>query len=337
MMDMADGTSLEQLARIPIHDVGADFPLATLECEEARAIALIEDATRHVPRMALVSLDAISRRWLAKQDSAHLAEIDAVARRLARPGAYFLSVNYEWGCTCRVAPAPDRKSARLVRVLDWHTPGLGRHVIAARVAGAAGPFVALTWPGYTGVLQAMAPGRFAAALNQAPMRKPLGRFYLDWAVNRARVWRTPHVMPAVLLREAFERARNFTEAKQMLARRPISTPAIFSLAGVRPDEVAIIERTETDARVHEGSSNATANHWQAPGWHGHSRGYDSTGRVRRMLDVSPVFDPRFPWLAPPILNGDTRLVVIADAREGRIMARGFEATRPATEPFDLAA
>ena len=106
---------------------------------------------------------------------------------------------------------------------------------------------------------------------------------------------------------------------------------------VRPDEVAIIERTETDARVHECSSNATANHWQAPGWHGHSRGYDSTGRVRRMLDVSPVFDPRFPWLAPPILNGDTRLVVIADAREGRIMARGFEATRPATEPFDLAA
>jgi hypothetical protein len=332
---MADGTSLEQLARIPVHDVGADFPLATLEREEARAVALIGEATRHVPRIALTSLDAISRRWLAKQDSVHLAEIDAVAQRLGLPGAYFLSVNYEWGCTCRVTPAPDRKSARLVRVLDWHTPGLGRHVIAARVAGGAGPFVTLTWPGYTGVLQAMAPGRFAAALNQAPMRKSLGGFYVDWAVNRARVWRMPHITPAHLLREVFERARSFAEAKGMLARRPISTPAIFSLAGVRADEIAIIERTETDARVHEGASNATANHWQAPGWHGHSRGYDSAGRVRRMLGVSPLFDASFPWLASPILNHDTRLVMIADAKEGRVMAQGFEATRPATEPLDL--
>jgi hypothetical protein len=331
---MAERDPPEPLARIPVHDVGADFALATLEREEARAVALIEDATRHVPRMALVSLDAISRRWLAKQDSAHLAEIDAVARRLALPGAYFLSVNYEWGCTCRVGPAPDRKSARLVRVLDWHTPGLGRHVIAARVAGAAGPFVTLMWPGYTGVLQAMAPGRFAAALNQAPMRKPLGRFYLDWAVNRARVWRMPHLTPAHLLREVFESARNFGEAKRMLAQRAISTPAIFSLAGVRADETAIIERTETDARVHEGFG-ATANHWQAHGWHGHARGYDSAGRLRRMLDVSPTFDAGLPWLAPPILNRDTRLVMIADASEGRLMAQGFEATRPATEPLDL--
>ncbi len=283
---------------IPVHAVGVSFPLETLECEEARANALIDGATRQVPLAALRSLDAVSRRWLAKQDSVHLAEIDAIAARLHRPGAYFLSVNYEWGCTCRVAPAPDHKSARLVRVLDWRTPGLGRHVIAARVACDAGPFVTLTWPGYTGILQGMAPGRFAAALNQAPMRKPLGAFYLDWAVNRARVWRMPHLTPAHLLREVFETAGGFAEAKRMLTERPISTPAIFSLAGVETAEMAIIERSEMEARVHEGT-NATANHWQAAGWRGHARGKDSAGRARQMHSVAPELDAGFSWLEAP--------------------------------------
>lgn len=327
---------MPDLQRIPVHDVGRAYPLETLVREEARALALIEGATRGVPLVALKSLDAISRRWLAKQDSVHLAEIDAIALRLRRPGAYFLSVNYEWGCTCRVAPAPDHASARLVRVLDWMTPGLGRHVVAARVECAAGPFVTLTWPGYTGILQAMAPGRFAAALNQAPMRKPLGGYYLDWAVNRARVWSMAHPTPAHLLREVFETAPTFTEAKRMLTERPISTPAIFSLAGVRPAEAAVIERCETEARVHEGS-NATANHWQAPGWHGHTRGNDSAGRARLMHAVATDLDRRFAWLAPPILNWNTRLVMVADAGSGRLVAQGFEAMRPATEPLELAA
>ena len=122
----------------------------------------------------------------------------------------------------------------------------------------------------------------------------------------------------------------------MLAQRPISTPAIFSLAGVRADETAIIERTETDARVHEGPG-ATANHWQAPGWHGHrARSATAAGACARCWPSRPSFDAGFAWLAPPILNRDTRLVMIADASEGRLMAQGFEATRPATEPLDLA-
>jgi len=332
---MDETNDMRRLAPIPVHAVGAAFPLETLEREEARAHALIEGATRHVPLAALRSLDAISRRWLAKQDSIHLPEIDAIARRLRRPGAYFLSVNYEWGCTCRVAPAPDHESARLVRVLDWRTPGLGRHVIAARVDGAAGPFVTLTWPGYTGILQAMAPGRFAAALNQAPMRKPLGRFYLDWAANRARVWRSGHLTPAHLLREVFETAPTFAAARRTLCERPISTPAIFSLTGVSPDETVIIECSETEARVHEGS-NVTANHWQAPGWRGHARGQNSAGRARQMHSVVPELDPAFAWLAPPILNDNTRLVMVADASQGRLVAQGYEAMMAATAPLELA-
>lgn len=333
---MARPIETEHLVRIPVHSVGAAYPMETLEREEARAHALIDDATGKLVPAALKALDAISRRWLAKQDSDYLPEIDAIARRLARPGAYFLSVNYEWGCTCKVGPSPDHKSARLVRVLDWLMPGLGREVVAARVAGAAGPFTALTWPGYTGLLQGMAPQRFSAALNQAPMRAPLGSFHLDWAVTHARVWRMPHLTPAHLLREVFETAASFKEAKRMLIERPIATPAIFSLAGVRPSETAVIERAETEARVHEGG-NVAANHWQAAGWRGHSRGNDSAGRACRMHTVSTGFDPEFRWLVPPILNCNTRLVMVADAAEGRLIARGIEAYRAATETLDLAA
>lgn len=333
---MARPIETEHLVRIPVHSVGAAYPLETLEREEARAHALIDDATANLAPAALKTLDAISRRWLAKQDSDYLPEIDAIARRLARPGAYFLSVNYEWGCTCKVAPSPDHRSARLVRVLDWLMPGLGREVVAARVAGAAGPFTTLTWPGYTGLLQGMAPQRFSAALNQAPMRAPLGSFHLDWVVTRARVWRMPHLTPAHLLREVFETAETFAQAKRMLIERPIASPAIFSLAGVRPSETAVIERTETEARVHEGG-NVAANHWQAAGWRGHQRGNDSAGRACRMHAVSTTFDPEFRWLVPPILNCNTRLVMIADATEGRLIARGIEAYRPVTETLDLAA
>jgi hypothetical protein len=281
-------------------------------------------------------LDDISRRWLEKHDSAYLDEIDAVARRLGRPGAYFLSVNYEWGCTCRVAPSPDGLSARLVRVLDWQTPGLGRYIIAARVAANVGPFVSLTWPGYTGILQAVAPGRFAGALNQAPMRKALGHFYVDWAVNRVRVWGMAHVTPAHLLRRVFETAETFAEAKRTLATEPISTPAIFSLAGVAPHETAIIERTEAEARVHEGA-HVAANHWHAQDWHGHSRGVDSAGRACRMHTAGMDLDPKFPWLVWPIRNSCTRLVMVADAKSGEFIAQGYEADGPATEPLQLTA
>lgn len=317
------------LVEIPILDVGPDFPIETLRRETGRAHRLLDAATRIVPRQALASLDRISRHWLARWENAHLPEIDEIARMLARPGAYFLSVNYEWGCTCRVAPAPDGGSARLVRVLDWRTDGLGRNILAARVAGRAGPFVTLTWPGYTGVLQAVAPGRFAAALNQAPMRKAMGYYYLDWAANRRRVWTMPHGTPAHLLRSVFEQADNFQRAKDMLTSTPISSPAIFSLAGTEAHETCIIERQETEARVHTGT-HVAANHWHAFGWTGHARGNDSGGRACQMAGVSTALDPALPWLAAPILNPTTRLVLIADAKSGRFLAQGYEADGAAT-------
>jgi hypothetical protein len=185
------------------------------------------------------------------------------------------------------------------------------------------------------VLTGMAPGRFSAALNQAPMRKAVGFYVLDWAVSRRRVWSMPHPTPAHLLRSVFEEATDFAEARERLTRAPISTPAIFSLAGVRPTETIVIERTETDARVHVGP-NVAANHWEAAGWRGRSRGQQSGERAAMMHCIMPDLVPDFSWLAPPILNPTTRIVMVSDAAEGRLVAQGFEDMRPATEPLDLA-
>lgn len=330
----------EPLPAIPVIETGADFPLATLEAWAEKTHALLDAAGRRYPKHLLVGLDKVSRAWLVRSNSGHLAEIDAVAVAIRRPGAYFFSVNYEWACTCRAAPSPEGDAARLIRVLDWQTPGLGANLVCAKVRGAAAlPFAVITWPGYTGVLQVMAPGRFSAALNQAPMRDPTGLFYIDWAVNRRRVWTMASPTPAHLLRRVAEEARDFSEASRMLAEAPISTPGIFTLAGTEPSETLVIERTEDEARVRGGGDAVAANHWGEllgePGWQGQARGDRSHERSRVMRSVEPRFDEAFPWLVPPVLNAKTRLAMVADARTGRLMARGYEESGPATQVLDL--
>ncbi len=318
---------------IPVIATGPQFAIETLAVAGERTRALLDLATRHIPHPLLRVGDAVSRHWLVKSRNPYLAEIDAVAAWLKRPGAYYFTVNYEWGCTCRVAPAEDHASARLVRVLDWHTPGLGRYVVAADVTAPAGRYVGLTWPGYTGVLQALAPGRFATAINQAPMRKLGGGFRAtDWAANRVRVWRRDHLPAAHLLREVFETAATYAEARRRLAATPIAAPAIFSLAGLDPGDTCVIERTEDEASVHDGPRTA-ANHWQAHGWTGHGRGVDSHGRARSMTAMTVTLDPSFAWVAPPVLNPMTRLVMVASPSEGRLVAQGYEADGPATAPL----
>jgi hypothetical protein len=321
------------LPAIPLLPSGPDFPLTTLDRAADRTRAFLDLATRHVPQSLLRIGDTVSRRWLLKSRNPYLREMDAVAERLKRPGVYFFSVNYEWGCTCRVGPSENHGPPRLVRVLDWRTPGLGRHVVAADITGAAGRYLSLTWPGYTGVLQAVAPGRFAAAINQAPMRKLGGGFLpTDWAAKRVRVWRVGQLPAAHLLREVFETSHTYAEARRRLTATPIAAPAIFSLVGTDPDETCVIERTETEFSVHEGQRTA-ANHWQTVGWSGHGRGIDSHGRAAALADLHPAVAPDFRWLEPPILNPLTRLVMVASPADGRAVAQGYEEDGPATAPL----
>src|SRR6185503_2298609 len=136
----------------------------------ARARSLRDECVAWLPGIAAAALpvvDAITRRWLARSCSPYVCEIAAIATELDGPGIWFLNGCYQWGCT---SLAREQSGAPwLARTLDWPFPGLGRHLEVARMRGPAGDFENVTWPGYVGALTASAPGRFAAAINQAPL------------------------------------------------------------------------------------------------------------------------------------------------------------------------
>jgi hypothetical protein len=324
------------LPAIPLIEAGEDWPMETLARERGRVEALLDAGAGRLPTAAIRLADAVSRRWLARHRSPQLAEIDRIAVRLGRPGAYYLNVSYEWGCTTAATPAQGGAPALLTRVLDWPDPGLGRHVIAVRVASAPGPWLTLCWPGYCGVLQAVAPGRFAAALNQAPLEGGTGVYALDWLGARAQVWRRPHPTAAWLLRRAFETAPDFATAKAMLRDSPIAAGAIFTLVGPGPGQSCVIERRPDEAHVIEGLA-AAANAWQSPGWRGRPRGEANDERLAAIRGVDANLDPGFGWLRPPVLNPNTRLAFVADPASGAFVAQGWEADGPATAPLQAAA
>lgn len=314
---------------IPILDLAQDWPVTALDRLPEHAHALLDGAQGRVPDTVLRVADSISRRWMVRAGSPALPELDRVADRLGRPGAHFLNVSYEWGCSTVAAPGPGGGTPRLARVLDWPTPGLGRWAVALRLTGPAGPWVTVGWPGYAGVLQGVAPGRFAAALNQAPMPVPVGLYPVDWAINAVRVWRRPSLTPALLLRRVFETAETFAEACAMLSKIPLASGAIFTVAGTAPGETAVIERRPEAAATPSGPACA-ANAWRTPGWRGRPRGEDNPARLAAIAAVAPDFaDPR-DWLSPPVLNDTTRLVFVADPVSGDFLAQGWEDQRPVT-------
>ena len=154
--------------------------------------------------------DRYSEAWLENAANPYLPEIREIAKILGKPGGYALNFSFEMGCTtgCR---APDTNSAmQLYRTLDWPFR-LGADVVVARHQPPAGSYYNITWPGYVGVLTAMAPGRFAAAINQPPMTYSFDRFSLglpiDWVVNRLRIRKLTSIPPVHLLREGFRPVR----------------------------------------------------------------------------------------------------------------------------------
>lgn len=322
------------LRPIPLHQVAGPDDL--LRLEPGRLAALIAAAERRYPRPAIAFADRLSRRWLEKAANPFLEEIGRVAAVLGRPGAHFLNLSYEWACTCSVGVTPAGAN-RLTRVLDWPFDGLGAEIVAAHHDGPAGPWVNLTWPGFTGCIQGHAPGRFAAAFNQAPLRKRTPLKAIDWALDPHGLWRSRALPPGHLLRRVFDTAPDFAAAKTMLAETPLALPAIFSLAGPAPGELAVIERLEDRAAVHDGPQVA-ANHWNA----GHlprarARGTASDQRAAAMRAAAAAAGPDFAWLKAPVLNPTTRLALYAEPASGRLVAQGFESRGPATAVTEIRA
>jgi len=318
------------LPAIPVHE--AADAAALLDAERARGEALLATARALYGGPFIRFADARSRAWLARADTPYAAEIDRVATALGAPGAHFLNLSYEWGCSCAIGPDPGGRGWRLLRTLDWPLDGLGRHLVVHKRATPHGPFFDLTWPGFAGTVQGFAPGRFAVALNQAPMVRRGLPLALDWALNRVRVGQSRALPPTHLLRRALDTAPDFAAARRMLADTPICLPAIFNLVGT--DDGCVIERTEDDAHVHPGPARAT-NHWQSPRFRGTARRSESEARLAAMDGLAPAAGPDFGWLVPPILNPTTRLALWANPAQGRLEAQGFEADGPATKRLSL--
>lgn len=321
-----------QLPTIPIHDLGNASPvaLAQLECDRA---ALLLDIGRSTYGRAMVAIaDRLSRRWLLRTGNPYRDEIDAIAAVLKKKGTHLLNLSFEWGCTTAIAPDPAGPGLRMLRTLDWPLNGIGRHLVVARHTTPRGTYDNLTWPGFTGIVTASAPGRFAAALNQPPMHRRGLPFLGDWFLNRAGQWRNGGLPPTHLLRAIFDECATYEEARERLATTPLCIPAIFGLCGLR--QGCVIERTERDSAIHEAPVSA-ANHWLSPAFRGEARGLDSALRLAQMNDCLARGAKGLDWLTPPILNHTTRLALVANPSRGMLLVQGFEADGPATEALEI--
>ena len=290
--------------------------------------------------VALPIADRISRAWLERTRNPYLGEIRAIANRLGIAGVYALNVVFEWGCTSGVFETDD--GVRLRRVLDWGFPKLGENLIVARQSGQAGDFHNITWPGIGGVYQAVARGRFAAAINQAPMRRHRPGMGLDWLRNRFAVHKGGGMPPAFLLRQVFETARDYANATEMLCHAPLAVPVIYTLAGTRPGQGCVIERVENDFALREisGDRVCAANHFQSH-LNGYGRGWlprsNDSGERARQADALPRcgIQTEFAWFTPPIANPKSRLALTANAASGTFSLIGLAGVKRVTEVFQL--
>jgi len=327
------------LRRIPIIDVRDGGPVELLRRERHRAEAVIASGRRSYGALPITILDQLSERWARRRNLPFLSEMDSIGRQGLDRGTWFMNLCFEWACTTGAGPDPDSEGVRLLRTLDWPFNGLGRELVVAHQQGQAGAYLNITWPGFVGIVTAMAPGRFAAAINQAPVpfRGPGGSsltLAMDWLISRARTFSSDRLPPVLLLRQVFESCATFEEARQMISETPLALPAFFTLAGVKSGEACVVERLETRAFVHEQPATV-ANHWLTHGLKGRPRGVESHLRLSRMREVLHRADLKFDWLEFPILNKETRVAVATNAATASLHVRGFESDGPATEVFDL--
>jgi hypothetical protein len=334
------------MAQIPLTDIGTRGAADLFDVHAERGAALFDTALAAHPWLPLAARlgDATSRRWLERQGNPYLDEIRHIARRLDRPGVYFLNLVYEWACSTSAALDPSGLGMRLIRVLDWGLTGIGQYLVLARHETPHGPFLDPTWPGYAGVLTALAPGRFAAAINQAPRVPISGARWLDEAWGRARMLRLESAIPAAhLLRHVCETAPDYTGAAAMLADESVllAMPALFTLAGAARGEACVIEGLGRLRRVHraaaaDGFAIGVANDWLNGDWPGvprrHAVEWSSSAsprennRVRRRA-ICALQAGAFSGaadLAPPVLNGHTVLVASANAATGAMIVEALD-------------
>jgi hypothetical protein len=274
--------------------------------------------------------------------SPYVDEIGRIAATLGFSGIWLLNGSYQWGCTSLARE--DGGVPWLARTLDWPFSGLGRYADVVHVDSAAGDYFNVSWAGYAGVLTAMAPRRFAACINQAPMwrrtRHPRLRLY-DIAANAVHTLANVADMPPdQLLRQAFEGCATYAAAREALEKTPVARPVIYVLVGCAPGERCVIERTETGFVTREDETSA-ANDWAPPRpmWEARIAAShfltcspaDAAARCSARRDAlagwgGRLSDSGLDWVKPPVLNPYTRLAVTMSPAHGTLRVAGYELT-----------
>ncbi len=178
--------------------------------------------------------DAVVEPEYAEELQAIAAILDVPEPDVLLANFYYDALKVALGCTAFAVESsagplhgrnldwasPGRQLARSTLVLNYHHDGELRY----RVIG---------WPGHIGALSGLRPGAFSITLN---------------AVLSAD---EPQILPPVslLLRTVLAEATDFTTALSRLEHAPIASDCLLLVAGARPREMAVVERTPTRAAV----------------------------------------------------------------------------------------
>lgn len=326
---------------IPYEDIRSACPIKLVEKYPEKARDIVNASRSSFGYTAYIAShfamplgDSICRAWLEKSNNPYRVEIERYAELLKISGIFALNLSYEWGCTS--GAYKQASGVALARVLDWPFPGLGENLVVANQSGPAGDFYNVTWPAVSGVFNAMAPKRFSASLNQAPMRRHKSGIFLDWMKNRLNFHKQTALPPAHLLRTVFETATDYHQAREMLSTTPVSLPVIYTLAG--GDEGCVIERLETDFAIRDTTNGpaCTSNHFESHfGGIGHGwlpRALKSGERIQSAHALHPSeVTPNLAWFKPPIANHLSRLAMYANSETGELAVMGTKGEAPVTQ------
>jgi hypothetical protein len=252
----------------------------------AAADGVTQDALGPVGRLAMLGVRSFLAGALSLHARRRAREIGVVADAVDVDTSSLLFANlaYDLGTLgCSTFVRDGKGGPLLARNLDWEFPGdiLRRASCAVRVIGApAGPYAVVTWPGFVGALTAVAPGRFALAVNYV---RRLGA-RLGGLLARAASGALP--LPWAM-RDVLDHARTFEEAVERVRRVRLLSPVLVTLAGTRQGEGVVVERAPLGAALRSmvRADLCVANHYLTRRFAGECVDYDDGGSLDRQASL----------------------------------------------------
>ncbi len=146
-----------------------------------------------------------------------------------------------FGCTSVVMDTP-KDGIVHIRNMDWELLNMGRSTVV--IDGY--DYTAVSNPGLLGALSGMVADEFSITLNWAPPSEvPCWKFG-----------------PLFLLQYILENATTYAEAVELARDTPLSTPALFTIAGAA--DACVVERTQKYYKIRnltKGKPLVTTNHY----------------------------------------------------------------------------